>query len=94
LRRRIILAVIPLAAMIVAVRLLMVDRDFDTAVTAQSFDALRDDHPALRAFLYRMPKGGDLHVHLSVIRCHRLVGNFAAQCDEPPFRISCSDGLS
>ena len=51
--------------MIAAVRLFMVARDFDTAVTAQSFDTLRDDHPALRAFLYRMPKGGDLHVHLS-----------------------------
>jgi adenosine deaminase len=65
LRRRIILAVILLAATIAAVRLFTVARDFDTAVTAQSFDGLRDDHPALRAFLYRMPKGGDLHVHLS-----------------------------
>jgi adenosine deaminase len=73
LRRRIILAVILLAAMIAAVRLVMVARDFDAAVTAQSFDALRDDHPALRAFLYRMPKGGD-HVHLSgAVYAERLI---------------------
>jgi hypothetical protein len=85
LRRRIILAVIPLAAMIVAVRLLMVDRDFDTAVTAQSFDTLRDDHPAFRAFLYRMPKGGDLHVHLSVTRCHRWVGSPQRNVTNPHF---------
>jgi adenosine deaminase len=33
---------------------------------ARAFDAARKDGPpALRAFLYRMPKGADLHVHLS-----------------------------
>ena len=79
MRRRIILAVILLAAVIAAVRLFMVARDFDTAVTAQSFDALRDDHPALRAFLYRMPKGADLHVHLSgAVYAERLI-DWAAQ---------------
>jgi adenosine deaminase len=79
LRRRIILAVILSAAVIAAVRLFMVARDFDTAVTAQSFDALRDDHPALRAFLYRMPKGADLHVHLSgAVYAERLI-DWAAQ---------------
>jgi adenosine deaminase len=36
-----------------------------TAVTAARFSALRSDHTALRAFLQRMPKGADLHVHLS-----------------------------
>jgi adenosine deaminase len=36
-----------------------------TAVTAARFAALRDDHTALRAFLRAMPKGADLHVHLS-----------------------------
>ena len=37
----------------------------DTAITAARFAALRGDRTALRAFLQRMPKGGDLHVHLS-----------------------------
>ena len=79
MRRRIILAVILLAAVIAAVRLFMVARDFDTAITAQSFDALRDDHPALRAFLYRMPKGGDLHVHLSGATYAERLIDWAAQ---------------
>src|SRR2546423_3984683 len=37
----------------------------DTAVTAARCSAIRSDHTALRAFLGRMPKGADLHVHLS-----------------------------
>src|SRR5689334_17490721 len=37
----------------------------NTAVTAARFSALRADHTALRAFLKAMPKGADLHVHLS-----------------------------
>jgi adenosine deaminase len=75
LRRRIILAVIGLAAIIFAIRIGMVARDFDTAVTAQHFATLRDDHPALRAFLYRMPKGADLHVHLSgAVYAEPLIG--------------------
>lgn len=37
----------------------------DTAITSARFSALRRDQTALRAFLQRMPKGGDLHVHLS-----------------------------
>ncbi len=32
---------------------------------ASRFDAARQSPPLLRAFLYRMPKGGDLHNHLS-----------------------------
>jgi adenosine deaminase len=80
LRRRIILAVILLVAIAAAVRLFTVAREFDTAVTAQSFSTLRDDHPALRAFLYRMPKGGDLHVHLSgAVYAERLIGWSADQ---------------
>src|SRR5262249_6686004 len=34
-------------------------------ITAAAFEATRDDRTALRAFLHRMPKGGDLHTHLS-----------------------------
>ncbi len=34
--------------------------------TARAFEAARKEGPlALRAFLYRMPKGGDLHVHIT-----------------------------
>jgi adenosine deaminase len=32
---------------------------------AQRFEEVRQSPPQLRAFLYRMPKGGDLHNHLS-----------------------------
>jgi adenosine deaminase len=32
---------------------------------AGRFEAVRQSPPELRAFLYRMPKGGDLHTHLS-----------------------------
>ena len=32
---------------------------------AEAFDAAAKSPPLLRAFLYRMPKGGDLHNHLS-----------------------------
>ena len=37
----------------------------NTAVTAARFSELRADHTQLRAFLRAMPKGADLHVHLS-----------------------------
>lgn len=33
--------------------------------TAARLETLRNNPPALRAFLLRMPKGGDLHMHLS-----------------------------
>ena len=69
LRRRIIvdvfLAVILLAVFIVVLRFDALAAEFDTAVTAQRFDAARGDHSTLRAFLRRMSKGGDLHTHLS-----------------------------
>ena len=64
MRRRIVLAVILLAAVIVVARLAVVARELDTIVTVASFDKARDDRTTLRAFLYRMPKGGDLHTHL------------------------------
>jgi adenosine deaminase len=47
----------------------------DALVTAAKFHSLRGDHTALRAFLHRMPKGGDLHVHLSgAVFAERLIG--------------------
>jgi adenosine deaminase len=36
-----------------------------TVITADRYEAARADYAELRAFLHRMPKGGDLHVHLS-----------------------------
>ena len=84
--RRILLAVVLLAAVIVVVRLAMVAREFDTVVTAASFDAARDNHTELRAFLRRMPKGGDLHTHLSgAVYAERFIA-WAAQlhlCADP-----------
>jgi adenosine deaminase len=65
LRRRIVLAVILIAAAIVVARVVIVMRDFSAVITAEKFEQIRHDHTALRAFLRRMPKGGDLHVHLS-----------------------------
>jgi len=65
LQRRIVIAVILIAAAILVARLVIVAGDFSAIVTAARFDELRDDRTALRAFLHRMPKGGDLHVHLS-----------------------------
>jgi adenosine deaminase len=77
LRRRIIFVAILLAAVIAVVavtRIAVVARDFDAIVTAERFDALRADHTELRAFLQRMPKGGDLHTHLSgAVYAERLI---------------------
>jgi adenosine deaminase len=68
-----------LAVIIAAARVFVVACHFGTVVTAQTFDGLRDDHPALRAFLYRMPKGGDLHVHLSGAAYAERLIDWAAQ---------------
>src|SRR5262245_57345430 len=84
--RRILLAVVLLAAVIAVVRLAMVAREFDTVATAASFDAARDNHTELRAFLHRMPKGGDLHTHLSgAVYAERFIAWAAQQhlCADP-----------
>jgi hypothetical protein len=84
--RRILLSVILLAAVIVVVRLAMVARDFDTVVAGASFEAARDNHTELRAFLRRMPKGGDLHTHLSgAVYAERFIAWAAQQnlCADP-----------
>ena len=88
--RRILLAVVLLAAVIVVVRLAMVAREFDTVVTAASFEAARDNHTELRAFLRRMPKGGDLHTHLSgAVYAERFIAWAAQQhlCADPRTRL-------
>ena len=65
MRRQIVLAVIFLAAFIVLLRLAVLAGEFDTVITAAAFEAARENRTVLRAFLHRMPKGGDLHTHLS-----------------------------
>ena len=65
MRRRVVLAVVFLAAFILLFRLILLAGEFDTVITAARFAAAPDDHTTLRAFLYRMPKGGDLHTHLA-----------------------------
>jgi hypothetical protein len=64
----------------------MVARDFDTVVAGASFEAARDNHTELRAFLRRMPKGGDLHTHLSgAVYAERFIAWAAQQnlCADP-----------
>jgi hypothetical protein len=65
--RRILLgvAIVLIAAAIVTLFLLGCGCGGNTAITAARFSALRGDHTQLRSFLGRMPKGADLHVHLS-----------------------------
>ncbi len=56
------------------------------ARTAQRLEALRDQPPALRAFLFRMPKGGDLHMHLSgAVYAETFIANAAEDnlCVDP-----------
>ncbi|MEP6147503.1 MAG: hypothetical protein ABJ201_08805, partial [Nisaea sp.] len=36
-----------------------------TAHTSAHFEAIRGDHTLTRSFLQEMPKGADLHTHLS-----------------------------
>jgi hypothetical protein len=54
-RRRVLVAVILLLAVLIGLRVAWVGRDFDTVVAAASFEAARDNHTELRAFLRRMP---------------------------------------
>src|SRR5262245_29087037 len=63
--RRWIIGGVIIAVLLVAGFILWVAIAGQTSVTAARFAALRDDHTALRAFLRAMPKGADLHVHLS-----------------------------
>ena len=79
MRRRIVFAVILIAAAILITRFIIVARDFSAVISAGRFEQIRHDHTALRAFLRRMPKGGDLHVHLSGgVYAERLI-EWAAQ---------------
>jgi adenosine deaminase len=61
--RRTALVVVAVALLTVILGVLLALSD--TALTAVRFHFLSGDQTALRSFLHRMPKGGDLHVHLS-----------------------------
>ena len=58
-------AIVLVAAAVVSLLLIGCSCVGHTAITAARFSALRGDHTQLRSFLGRMPKGADLHVHLS-----------------------------
>ncbi|MFG1290030.1 adenosine deaminase family protein [Xanthobacter versatilis] len=64
-RRRIWIVVLLAVAAVLLARLFVVARDLPGTITAAHFETLRADQPRMRAFLNRMPKGGDLHTHLS-----------------------------
>jgi hypothetical protein len=66
---------------------------FYSAKTCSSaaFDAARSDHTQLRAFLHRMPKGGDLHTHLAgAVYAERFIA-WAAQ---EHFCVNLANALS
>ena len=55
-------------------------------LTSRRLEAIRDQPPALRAFLLRMPKGGDLHMHLSgAVYAETFIANAAQDglCVDP-----------
>src|SRR6266446_7664571 len=72
LRRRIILAAILLAAFIVLLRVAVLAGEFDTVITAATFEAARENRTVLRAFLHRMPKGGDHGSQNATLKQHGL----------------------
>jgi len=60
--------------------------EFDTVITAATFEAARENRTALRAFLHRMPKGADLHTHLAgAVYAERFIAWAAQQelCIDP-----------
>src|SRR5205085_3078696 len=64
-RRVAIAAALFAAAVLIALLAIGCGCGGNTILTAARFSNLRSDHTALRAFLRSMPKGADLHVHLS-----------------------------
>ena len=75
-----------LAAFIVLLRVAVLAGEFDTVITAATFEAARENRTVLRAFLHRMPKGGDLHTHLAgAVYAERFIAWAAQQelCVDP-----------
>lgn len=75
MRRRILIAAGLLLAALLVVRVVVVAQNLPEALTAAHFEALKPEPNRQRAFLHRMPKGGDLHTHLSgAVYAERLIG--------------------
>jgi hypothetical protein len=84
-RNRAIIAVLALLLPIGAVALVV---NCDVIVTEAALAEARANQTELRNFLYRMPKGGDLHVHLSGgVYSERYI-DWAA--DDDLFLLSCN----
>ena len=84
--RRIVVALLLLASVVIVVRTALAARDFDAVVANARLEALRTNPTELRAFLRRMPKGGDLHTHLSgAVYAERFIAWAAEQklCADP-----------
>jgi len=78
-RRRALIAVALALVGLAAARLAMVAADRATLVTAAHMAAIADQPPRLRALLQQMPKGADLHTHLSgAVYAERLIAWAAA----------------
>lgn len=74
MRRRILIAAFVLIAALVAIRAAVVASNLPEALATAHFERLRPEPARLRAFLHRMPKGGDLHTHLSgAVYAERLI---------------------
>jgi adenosine deaminase len=94
LRGRIVVAAVVVVALIIGARLALVARDFDSIAAADAFEAARGNHTDLRAFLQRMPKGGDLHTHLSgAVYAERFVGWAAEKQAQGEMCASLADVL-
>jgi len=88
--RRILFLILVLAVVAFAVRMAMVAREFHTVAADAKFEAVRSNPTELRAFLRRMPKGGDLHTHLAgAVYAERFIA-WAAQeqlCTNPALTL-------
>jgi adenosine deaminase len=87
-RRRRNRAVVIVLALLLAIGAAALVANLNVVVAEAAFAAARANQTELRNFLYRMPKGGDLHVHLSGgVYAERYIG-WAA--DDDLFLLSCN----
>jgi adenosine deaminase len=88
--RRILIAILVVVAVAFVARLAMVVRESDTVIANAAFEDARGNHTKLRSFLRQMPKGGDLHTHLSgAVYAERFIA-WAAQeqlCTNPALTL-------
>jgi hypothetical protein len=78
-RRRQNRAIVVAVALLLPAGIAALAINWNVIVTEAALAAARENPTALRNFLYRMPKGGDLHVHLSGgVYAERYIGWAAA----------------